>query len=73
MRGFVTEGAGAAGAAGGPGGTGGCGVLGPVRREERTARAREFEELRPLLFAIAYRITGSVAGAGDAVRETWLR
>jgi RNA polymerase sigma-70 factor (ECF subfamily) len=44
-----------------------------VRREERTARAREFEELRPLLFAIAYRITGSVAGAGDAVRETWLR
>src|ERR1041384_7937584 len=36
-------------------------------------RAREFEELRPLLFAIAYRILGSVAEAEDAVQETWLR
>jgi RNA polymerase sigma-70 factor (ECF subfamily) len=33
----------------------------------------EFEELRPLLFAIAYRILGSVAEAQDAVQETWLR
>jgi RNA polymerase sigma-70 factor (ECF subfamily) len=33
----------------------------------------EFEELRPLLFAIAYRILGSVAEAEDAVQETWLR
>ena len=32
-----------------------------------------FEELRPLLFAIAYRILGSVAEAEDAVQETWLR
>jgi RNA polymerase sigma-70 factor (ECF subfamily) len=31
-------------------------------------QAEEFEELRPLLFAIAYRILGSV----DAVQETWL-
>jgi RNA polymerase sigma-70 factor (ECF subfamily) len=35
--------------------------------------AEEFEELRPLLFAIAYRILGSVVEAEDAVQETWLR
>ena len=37
------------------------------------SRAEEFEELRPLLFAIAYRILGSVTEAEDAVQETWLR
>jgi RNA polymerase sigma-70 factor (ECF subfamily) len=37
------------------------------------SRAQQFEELRPLLFAIAYRILGSVADAEDAVQETWLR
>jgi len=36
-------------------------------------RGAEFEALRPLLFAIAYRILGSVAEAEDAVQETWLR
>ena len=36
-------------------------------------RSEEFEELRPLLFAIAYRILGSVVEAEDAVQETWLR
>jgi RNA polymerase sigma-70 factor (ECF subfamily) len=36
-------------------------------------RAEEFEALRPLLFAIAYRILGSVAEAEDAVQDTWLR
>jgi RNA polymerase sigma-70 factor (ECF subfamily) len=36
-------------------------------------RAGEFEELRPLLFSIAYRILGSVSEAEDAVQETWLR
>jgi RNA polymerase sigma-70 factor (ECF subfamily) len=36
-------------------------------------RTEEFEQLRPLLFAIAYRILGSVAEAEDAVQETWLR
>ena len=37
------------------------------------AKAKEFEQLRPLLFAIAYRILGSVVEAEDAVQETWLR
>ncbi|MFS4096381.1 RNA polymerase sigma-70 factor [Streptomyces sp. AF1A] len=36
-------------------------------------RSEEFEELRPLLFSIAYRILGSVGEAEDAVQETWLR
>jgi RNA polymerase sigma-70 factor (ECF subfamily) len=36
-------------------------------------RPDEFEELRPLLFSIAYRILGSVAEAEDAVQETWVR
>ncbi len=36
-------------------------------------RGEEFEDLRSLLFAIAYRILGSVAEAEDAVQETWLR
>jgi RNA polymerase sigma-70 factor (ECF subfamily) len=37
------------------------------------SRDREFEELRPLLFSIAYRILGSAAEAEDAVQEAWLR
>jgi RNA polymerase sigma-70 factor (ECF subfamily) len=36
-------------------------------------RTEEFEELRPLLSSIAYRILGSVSEAEDAVQETWLR
>ena len=36
-------------------------------------KTEEFEELRPLLFAIAYRILGSVSEAEDALQETWLR
>ena len=36
-------------------------------------RTEEFEQLRPLLFSIAYRILGSVVEAEDAVQETWLR
>jgi RNA polymerase sigma-70 factor (ECF subfamily) len=41
--------------------------------DHEVARIDEFEELRPLLFAIAYRILGSVSDAEDAVQESWLR
>jgi len=36
-------------------------------------RTEEFQELRPLLFSIAYRMLGSVSEAEDVVQETWLR
>ena len=38
-----------------------------------TDTAQAFEELRPLLFSIAYRMLGSVAEAEDIVQETFLR
>jgi RNA polymerase sigma-70 factor (ECF subfamily) len=37
------------------------------------SRIDDFEDLRPLLFSIAYRILGSVSEAEDAVQEAWLR
>ncbi|MEO3978925.1 RNA polymerase sigma factor SigJ [Streptomyces sp. CAU 1734] len=37
------------------------------------AEAAAFEEQRGRLWGIAYRITGSVADADDAVQESWLR
>ncbi|MER7946533.1 RNA polymerase sigma-70 factor [Streptomyces sp. NPDC096079] len=36
-------------------------------------KVEEFEELRSLLFSIAYRILGSVSEAEDVVQESWLR
>lgn len=37
------------------------------------SRDEQFEQLRPMLSAIAYRILGTVSEAEDAVQETWLR
>jgi RNA polymerase sigma-70 factor (ECF subfamily) len=37
------------------------------------SKVQEFEELRSLLFSVAYRILGSVGEAEDAVQEAWLR
>ena len=38
-----------------------------------TQRVDEFEELRPHLLAVAYRLTGTFADAEDAVQDAWLR
>ena len=32
-----------------------------------------FEEQRPLLFAVAYRMLGSASDAEDVVQDAWLR
>jgi RNA polymerase sigma-70 factor (ECF subfamily) len=37
------------------------------------AIAEEFHALRPRLFGVAYRMTGSVADADDVCQEAWLR
>ncbi|MEU8621476.1 RNA polymerase sigma-70 factor [Streptomyces sp. NPDC048623] len=58
---------GTGGATGGAGETTGSGEPG------QAAEVAVFEELRPLLFSIAYRVLGSVGEAEDAVQETWLR
>ena len=44
----------------------------PVTRGS-SRRAAQFTDLRPLLFAISYRILGSVTEAEDVVQDTWLR
>lgn len=38
-----------------------------------TTRVDEFEELRPHLLSVAYRLTGTFADAEDAVQDAWLR
>jgi len=40
---------------------------------ENDVLAKEFEESRPRLRSVAYRMLGSLAEADDAVQETWLR
>jgi RNA polymerase sigma-70 factor (ECF subfamily) len=46
-----------------------------MQHEPHTAgsTAEEFEALRPRLFGIAYRMTGSVGDAEDACQDAWLR
>src|SRR5215470_3915457 len=39
----------------------------------RSMLAEAYEDLRPLLFSIAYRMLGSVAEAEDVVQEAFLR
>src|ERR687892_1013117 len=41
--------------------------------DERQWLADRFEEHRPRLQAVAYRMLGSLAEADDAVQDTWLR
>src|SRR3569623_345738 len=41
--------------------------------DERKWLAERFEEQRPRLRAVAYRMLGSLAEAEDAVQDAWLR
>lgn len=38
-----------------------------------SARVGEFEQMRPHLLSVAYRLTGTVADAEDIVQDAWLR
>ena len=46
---------------------------GQSRSEREQWLAREFEEQRPRLRAVAHRVLGSASDADDAVQEAWLR
>jgi RNA polymerase sigma-70 factor (ECF subfamily) len=46
---------------------------GPLMQEDGHASAEDFVALRPLLFSLAYRMTGSVADSEDVVSEAYLR
>ncbi len=48
-------------------------VAGAPDPGQPTSLVEEFEAERPRLLSIAYRMTGSVADAEDAVQEAWLR
>jgi DNA-directed RNA polymerase specialized sigma24 family protein len=41
--------------------------------DENELLAERFEEHRPCLRAVAYRMLGSLAEADDAVQDAWLR
>src|SRR5947209_292428 len=42
-------------------------------RDDQRWLAAQFEQLRPELRSVAYRMLGSLAEADDAVQEAWLR
>lgn len=44
-----------------------------MHERERDDLAQRFEERRPHLQAIAYRMLGSLAEAEEAVQDSWLR
>ena len=52
---------------------GGSSSLGIRRSRGRTVDTSHFTEYRPLMFSIAYRMTGSVSDAEDMVQEAFLR
>jgi RNA polymerase sigma-70 factor (TIGR02957 family) len=66
--------AGAGAGGGGGGGQAEPGQAGPGRAESGQAGTEQvFGEHRDLLFAVAYRMLGSVSDAEDAVQDSWLR
>ena len=48
------------------------GVVGPLQ-PDHIAQLAAFDEFRPLLFSIAYRMTASVTDAEDLLQETYIR